>query len=88
VAIQAHDEQGRNELNTDLNYILNASNKELERIFSYTPLARSRGFGLKRNALIVIGNQKLIDLKSSVEKMIPDPRLGELAQWALQQLMV
>lgn len=82
------NETENEELCADLEYILNTSNKELERAFRYTPLARSRGFGLKRNALFVIGNQKLNSLKSYVEKLLPDPRLGKLAQWTLHQLKV
>jgi epoxyqueuosine reductase len=82
------NEQTRLNLQEDLEYILNTSNKELERTFRYTPLARSRGFGLKRNALLVIGNQQLTSLIPTVKKLILDPRLGELAHWALDRLKV
>ena len=71
----------------DLRYILNASNKELMRKFKDTPLTRAGGRGLKRNALIVIGNKKLRSLKSDVEKYLSHEQLGELAEWTHSSLM-
>ncbi|MCB0351761.1 MAG: 4Fe-4S dicluster domain-containing protein, partial [Bdellovibrionales bacterium] len=70
-------------LTADLRFILSSSNKELERHFKGSPLARARGFGLKRNALIVAANHNLFSLKPEVTKLLTDSRLGELAKWAL-----
>ncbi len=67
----------------DLRYLLTASGKRLEKDFYGTPLARAGNFGLKRNALVVIGNRRLMQLKSEVNALTSHERLGELAQWAL-----
>lgn len=68
-------------------WILNSSNKEIERSLYGSPLLRARGFGLKRNALIVIANCKLIELKEDVARLkSKNSRLCELADWTLQQL--
>lgn len=66
--------------------LLNSSNKKIQKEFSGSPLFRSGGFGLKRNALIVIANKKMIELKPDVEKLLNDPKLSELAQWCLLHL--
>lgn len=65
----------------DLKYILNSSNKKLMRHFKDTPLTRAGGRGLKRNALIVIGNKKLKALEPEVRKYLHHEVLGELAHW-------
>lgn len=72
---------------SDLRWILTASHKELENHFKDTALSRSRGFGLKRNALIVATNAKLKVLIPEISVLQADPRLGELAKWSLTQLM-
>ena len=69
-----------------LKQILNSSGKQLQKIFLGSPLARGGHFGLKRNAMIVVANQKLFELAPDVEMYLKDDRLGELAQWALNQL--
>lgn len=74
------------ELQEDLRHILRASGKQLERELHGTPLSRAGSFGLKRNALVVIGNRKIQTLASEVEKFLEHPRLGELAAWTLKQL--
>jgi epoxyqueuosine reductase len=74
------------ELTEELRYILTASGKKLEKDFWGTPLARAGSFGLKRNALIVIGNRKMSDLKSEVRALIEHQKLGSLALWTLNIL--
>lgn len=66
--------------------ILTSSNKSLQKHFYGTALHRSGGFGLKRNALIVIANKKMKELRSEVLPFKKDPKLSELADWTLQQL--
>lgn len=66
--------------------ILTSSNKQLQKYFFGTALHRAAGFGLKRNALVVIANRKIIELKSDVTELTSDPKLGELAQWTLNNL--
>ena len=77
----------RDKLTIDLKTILNLSGKKLEKLIWGTPLQRAGPFGLRKNALIIIANQNLTELKSDVEKWIADPKLSELAQWALRKLI-
>lgn len=66
--------------------ILTSSNKQLQKRFYGTPLFRAAGFGLKRNALIVIANQKLKELSPEVKALHKDEKLSELAGWTLAQI--
>lgn len=66
--------------------ILMSSNKQLQKRFYGTALFRAGGFGLKRNALIVIGNKKIRVLLDDVSTLTNDPKLSELAKWCLDQL--
>lgn len=75
-----------NSLLADLKYILTSSGKRLGKDFLGTPLARAGSFGLKRNALIVIANRNLQDLKQEVADLKEHEKLGELAMWTYQQL--
>lgn len=70
----------------DLRYILTSSGKRLAKDFLGTPLARAGSFGLKRNALIVVANRNLQNLKSEVATLKNHEKLGELATWTYQQL--
>ncbi|HWU43946.1 MAG TPA: tRNA epoxyqueuosine(34) reductase QueG [Bdellovibrio sp.] len=64
----------------DMRYILTASGKKLERDFKGTPLARAGAFGLKRNALIITSNRRLLPLIEEVTALIGHPKLGPLAE--------
>ncbi len=70
----------------DLKQILESSNKKLLKQVAHTPLSRAGGRGLKRNALIVVGNLRIKSLESSVTPYLEHPELGELAQWTLSQM--
>ncbi len=70
----------------ELRYILTSSGKKLEKDFWGTPLARAGSFGLKRNALIVLGNKKLGELKNEVLSLVHHEKLGPLAEWALTKI--
>lgn len=83
---QPLNESEQQDLIDDLRYLLTASGKRLEKDFHGTPLARAGSFGLKRNALVVTGNRKLVALKPEVATLTGHDRLGELAQWALAAL--
>ena len=74
------------ELEKELCFILENSNKKLMKFFRNSPLGRAGGRGLKRNALIVIANNRLVNLKPQVEKFLSHESLGELACWTLDQL--
>ncbi len=75
-----------NDMIEDLTQILTSSNKALMKQVKDSPLSRAGGRGLKRNALIVIANLKLKPLTPLVESYRDHESLGELAQWALNQL--
>ena len=66
--------------------ILESSNKKIQKMFFGTPMLRSGGFGLKRNAMVVIANRNMTNLKSEVAKYTEDAKLSELARWTLSQL--
>ncbi len=70
----------------DLRFLLTASGKQIEKRIFGTALKRAGPFGLRRNALIFIANKKLSRLKPEVEKWSKDPKLGELANWTLQEI--
>ncbi|MNK82249.1 Epoxyqueuosine reductase [compost metagenome] len=76
----------RDLLLADMRYILKSSGKQLARDFAGTPMDRAGSFGLKRNALVVVANQKLSELKEDVANLTTHEKLGSLAEWALQQL--
>lgn len=83
---ELNDSHARDGLIKDLCYILETSNRSLAKDLAATPLARAGGVGLKRNALIVIANLKLVELKHQVELLHDHSRLGDLARWCLNQL--
>ncbi len=75
----------QSELVEELRWILTSSHNQILKKVKGTPYYRAGAKGLKRNALIVIGNRKLHELQSEVESILENPDLGELAQWALHQ---
>ena len=78
----------REQLVSDLRFILQGSNREIERRFENTPMVRARPFGLKRNALIVAGNLKLNELAANIEALFNSERLGQLAKEIHAELVV
>jgi len=74
------------QLVSELKWILESSNGVLEKELAMTPLARARGFGLKRNAIVVAANLGLSELSKQIASYVTDARLGELASWAIEQL--
>lgn len=77
--------QNRNDLIDYFRFLLNSSHNKIQKFHYGSPLLRAGAKGLKRNALIVIANQNLIELKSDVENVTTD-ELKELVNWTLQQL--
>lgn len=70
----------------ELRDLLLSSNNALERKLGSSPMTRPGGNGLKRNALVVIGNLKLHELKKEVSTFLTHEKWAELAQWTLTQL--
>lgn len=73
-------------LQEELRWILTSSGKQLERALLGTALSRAGGFGLKRNALIVIANRGYKNLRPEVEALKEHAKLGELVLWTLEKL--
>jgi epoxyqueuosine reductase len=74
------------DLCADLKWVLSSSNREIQRQLIKSPVSRARPLGLKRNALMVIANKKLRQMRPEVEAAQTEPRLRELAEWTLNQL--
>jgi len=73
----------------DLDAIVTASDRELMERFRGTPLRRPKGAGLKRNALICLGNlgdDGAVDTIRSHGLAHPDPVVRGASVWALQRL--
>ncbi len=71
----------------DLRFIFSSSNRTLERALAGTPLSRAGGIGLKRNALVVAGNLKVVAVREEVEALLIHVKLGPLATWALEKIL-
>lgn len=69
-----------------LRQVLNLPETELKLKIKGTPFERSKPFGLRRNAMYVIGNRRVQELRSAVEPYVTDEKLGELARWTLAKL--
>jgi len=76
----------KEELLQDLRWILQSSNKQLSKALHDSPLLRARPNGLKRNAIQVIGNLKIQELRTEVQAAYEVPALHEIAKWTLDQL--
>jgi len=70
----------------ELRWILSAPDADLKQHFKDWPMARSKPFGLRRNALLVVGNLGLAELTEDARSFTKDPRLKDLALWALERL--
>lgn len=81
------DSKQREDLIIFFRNLLTSSNKQLARQFSGSPLLRAGGNGLKRNALVVIANRNLHELKMEVTEYLKNSKLSELAQWCLERLI-
>lgn len=66
--------------------ILSSSNKALEKKFFGTPLTRPRGFGLKRNALILALNLLAFELIKDLEDLDLGPKLSAFQEQVLTEL--
>lgn len=70
----------------DLRWILTESHRAIERRVDGLPFGRARGRGLKRNALYLIGNRRLKELRSEVSALTKDPQWAELSKWAISRM--
>lgn len=77
--------ESRKELVVYFQFLLTASHKKIQKFHLGSPLSRAGAKGLKRNALIVIANTQLAELKPEVSRL-QSTDLQELAEWTLQEL--
>ncbi len=77
--------ESRTELVAYFQFLLTASHKKIQKFHLGSALSRAGAKGLKRNALIVIANTQLTELKPEVSRL-KTTELQELAEWALQEL--
>lgn len=76
-----------NDIESELRWYLTASNREIEGELEGSPLLRARPRGLRRNALMVIANRKLVRLSGAVRHVAETyPDLRELSLWTLAEL--
>lgn len=73
-------------LTEELRWILSTSHNQIQKKIVGTPLLRTGGKGLKRNALVVCANRKIAELLPEVQSLKNDEYLGELATWCETQL--
>lgn len=74
-------------LTEELRFILNSSNKALNKAFKESPLARAGGRGLRRTAIIIAANRRLTQLLPEIKDTGQrHPRLESLCHWAIEQL--
>ena len=70
----------------DLSAVLEADDDWLEAVTTGTPLRRAAPLRLKRNACLVLGNQRTGAPALNVALRHADPVISEAARWALDRL--
>ena len=75
-------------VNPELDWLAEISEEEFREKFRSSPLKRAKRIGLRRNALIAIGNSGNEELAEVAEKATndSDPAVAEAAEWAKQRL--
>lgn len=88
-ATDAAEFQPRAELvNPALEWLAEMSEEEFRRTFKGSPVRRAKRSGLRRNALIAMGNSGEKKFLPQLEKLVSDDDrvVGESAAWAIQKL--
>jgi len=75
-------------VNPDLQWLAYMPVEEFRETFRGSPIRRTKHSGLRRNALIAIGNSKRAEFLPLVEKLTSDPdeTVAESARWARTRL--
>lgn len=75
-------------VNPALDWLAEISEEEFREVFRGSPVKRAKRNGLRRNALIAIGNGGDLSLVTNAERAMNDPDLAiaEAAQWAMKRL--
>ena len=78
----------KKQLEKDVQWLLQQSNKALLRTLKGTALLRTGPIGLKKNAIAIAGNFKLTSLASEITNYLNHPTLGEVSHWALAEFEI
>jgi len=75
-------------VNPALAWLAEISEEEFREVFRGSPVKRAKRNGLRRNALIAIGNAEDLSLVSNARRAMndPDAAVAEAAQWAMKRL--
>lgn len=76
----------KSELADYFRFLLTASHRQIQRHHFGSPLLRAGAKGLKRNALIVIANRRMTELRKEIEPLLTVEYFAELAAWTLKEL--
>ena len=75
-------------VNPALDWLAEMSPEEFQQKFRGSPIRRAKRTGIRRNAVIAMGNSRNQSFVPVLKKLTADddPAVAETAQWALQQL--
>jgi epoxyqueuosine reductase len=75
-------------VNPSLDWLAEMEPAEFQRVFRGSPVRRAKLSGLRRNAVIAMGNSRNKKFTPTLKKLSedPDPLVAEHAQWALAEL--
>ena len=75
-------------VNPSLEWLAEIQPKDFQRVFRGSPVRRAKLSGLRRNAVIAMGNSRNKKFMPTLKKLSedPDPSVAEHAQWALTEL--
>ena len=79
-------ESAREELLREVEALLKSTHSQIEKRFKGTPLLRARPWAHKRNAIVLAANKGLIEALPWIRECSLQPRLQEVALWAIDQL--
>jgi epoxyqueuosine reductase len=75
-------------VNPSLDWLAKMEPNEFQKVFRSSPVRRAKLSGLRRNAVIAMGNSRNKKFMPTLKKLSedPDPLVAEHAQWALAEL--
>ncbi len=75
-------------LESDVLAVLRMSEDEFREHFRKTALWRTRRRGLLRNAILIVGNQRLAEAAKDLQRLLDDeePLIRDAAAWSLSRL--
>jgi epoxyqueuosine reductase len=88
-ATRAQEFQPRPELiKPALEWLATMSTEEFREVFRRSPVKRAKRSGLRRNAVLAMGNSKRSEFLPTLERLTSDedPVIAEAATWAIEQL--